>query len=101
MSKPKNEQFSFADQATREIKQSQQTSSAQKTLDWLLQWPRDTVRLNQLLVYGPRPRKRAIAINSAAILVAQGWLIPRPTRRPDMIEWQIVRRPIVHPTIAT
>jgi hypothetical protein len=71
-------------------------------LDWLLRWPRDTIRLNQLLVYGPRPvRKRKIAISSAEVLVAHGWLVPLQTRRPDMLEWQIVRRPIVHPTIAT
>jgi len=79
----------------------EQPNHAQRMLDFLLQWPQDTIRLNQILVYGPRPRKREIAINAAAILVAQKWIIPRTTPRPDMIEWQIVRRPIVHPTIAT
>jgi len=57
--------------------------------------------MNQILVYGPRPvRKRENALNSAQKLVEHGWLVPIKTRRPDMVEWQIVRRPIVHPTIA-
>ena len=74
---------------------------SQLLLNFLLRWPRDTIRLNQILVYGPRPRRREIAVSSAAVLVAQKWIVPRATPRPDMFEWQIVRRPIVHPTIAT
>jgi len=75
---------------------------AQLLLDWLQRWGKNTVRMNEILVYGPRPmRKRESAISSAEVLVKHGWLIPLKTRRPDMLEWQIVRRPIVHPTIAT
>jgi len=80
----------------------QPPSDAQKLLDWLLKWPKPTVRMNEILVFGPRSmRKRQIAITAAEVLVEHQWLTQLQTRRPDMIEWQITRRPIVHPTIAT
>ena len=74
---------------------------AQLLLNWLLKWRRDTVKMNEILVYGPTViRKKEYALNSTKVLVDHGWLIPIKTRRPDMLEWQIVRRPIAHPTIA-
>jgi len=80
---------------------AQKPEPAQLLLNWLQRWHKPTVRMNEILVYGPRPvRKRENALNSAQKLVEHGWLIPLETRRPDMLEWQIVRRPIVHPTIA-
>ena len=92
--------YSFADEPAP-IKKAQEPAPAQKLLDWLQRWREPTVRMNEILVYGPRPvRKRENALNSAQKLVEHGWLVPIKTRRPDMIEWQIVRRPIVHPTIA-
>jgi hypothetical protein len=92
--------YSFADEPAP-IKKAQEPAPAQKLLAWLQRWRKPTVRMNEILVYGPRPvRKRENALNSAQKLVEHGWLVPIKTRRPDMIEWQIVRRPIVHPTIA-
>ena len=92
--------YTFADEPAPN-KKAQEPAPAQKLLDWLQRWREPTVRMNEILVYGPRPvRKRENALNSAQKLVEHGWLVPIKTRRPDMIEWQIVRRPIVHPTIA-
>jgi len=80
---------------------AQKSEPAQLLLNWLQRWHKPTVRMNEILVYGPRPvRKRENALSSIQKLVEHGWLSPIPTRRPDMLEWQITRRPIVHPTIA-
>jgi len=73
---------------------------AQKLLDWLQRWPKPTVWTKDILIYGPRPRDRKNTIDSTTILVEQGWLIPNKTRRYDSREWQIVRKPIVCPTLA-
>src|SRR5262245_17792351 len=81
---------------------TQKPSPEQQLLDFVLRWPQDTVRLNQLLVYGPRSiRKRRSAIDAAKVLVQTKWLVPLQTRRPDMVEWRIMRRPVIYPTIAT
>ena len=75
---------------------------AQKLLDFLQQhWTKPTVSARDICIYGPNfIRDRESAINSAETLVKHGWLIPNKTRRHDMREWQIVRRPIIHPTVA-
>jgi hypothetical protein len=76
-------------------------NTPQLLLNWLLKWRKPTIRMNEILVYGPRPvRKRENALSSIQKLVEQRWLTPVKTRRPDMLEWQITRRPIVQPTIA-
>jgi hypothetical protein len=76
-------------------------NDAQKMLDFLLRWPEDTVTVRDLRVYGPHSlRTRKDAISSAEILVANGWLKPVKPSRPDTYAWQIVRKNIVHPTVA-
>ena len=80
---------------------AQKPNPTQLLLDWLQKWPKPTVRMNEILVYGPAAiRKKERALGSTKVLVDHGWLIPIKTRRPDMLEWQIVRQPIAHPIIA-
>ena len=75
---------------------------AQRLLDWLLYWGKPNLRLRDVLIYGPRSlRSWKRAIDSAQVLEKEGWLIPIKTRRRDMHEWQIVRKPIIQPTVAT
>src|SRR5215471_12623771 len=74
---------------------------AQKLLDWLQRWTKDTVCVREIHIYGPyatRDRKSAIA--AARILVKNGWLIPIKMRRYDANKWQITRRLIVQPNVA-
>ena len=74
---------------------------AQKLLDWLQHWTEPTVSARDICIYGPNSlRDRRSAIDAAEILVKTGWLILNKTRRHDMNEWRIVRKPIVHPTVA-
>ena len=76
---------------------------AQKLLDFLQQhWTKPTITSREICRSAPNAiRNQKNAINSAKILVKVGWLIPNQTRRRDMREWLIVRKPIVHPTVAT
>jgi hypothetical protein len=61
-----------------------------------------TVSARDICIYGPHSiRDRESAIDSAEILVKNGWLVPIKTRRHDIREWQIVRKPKIHPTVAT
>jgi hypothetical protein len=78
-----------------------QKHPAQKLLDWLQHWTKPTVRARDICIYGPRPRDRESAINSAEVLARNGWLIPTQTRRHDSREWQIVRKPVIFPTVAS
>src|SRR5262245_17430737 len=82
-------------------KKAQELSPAQKLLDWLQHWAKPTVSARDICIYGPNAiRDRESAITSAEILVKHGWLVPIKTRRYDMREWQIVRKPIIHPSVA-
>src|SRR5262249_54299300 len=96
----RNEKFSFADEPTSEIKQPQK-DPAQKLLDWLLQhWTQSTVCMRDLYSYAPRSiRDEEIAISSAQTLVDCGWLVPLKAHRHDRQVWQIIRKPIIHPTV--
>ena len=74
---------------------------AQALLDWLQRWDRPTIRLRDIRVYGPiYTRKREDAVKQADVLVRHNWLIPVEPYRRDTLEWQIVRVPIINPTVA-
>ena len=78
-----------------------QKEPAQKLLDWLQRWPKPTIRAVEILMYGPSStRKRKAANDATEILVKHGWLIPQKTNQSNWRRWEIVRKPIVHPTIA-
>jgi hypothetical protein len=81
------------------IKQPQKIQRAQKLLDWLQHWGEPTICARDLCVYGPRPRDRESAIDSAKFLAEQGWLSPIQTHRYDRHAWRIVRKPIINPTV--
>ena len=96
-----SETFLFADDLPP-AKQPQKPSPAQRMLDWLQRWPKDTITVRQLRIYGPRvirDQKSAI-LDAAEILVANGWLVPTKPSWPGTQAWQIVRRNIVNPPVA-
>jgi hypothetical protein len=83
-------------------KRPQKIQHAQKLLDWLQRaQTKPTITARDIYTYGPRPRDRESAIDSAKFLVEQGWLVRNQTHRYDRHEWQIVRKPVIHPTINT
>ena len=70
----------------------------QVLLDWLLRRNRPTIKANDILTFGPRRlRNREIAASAAKVLVEYGWLKATKTRRCDMIEWEFIPRPLIHP----
>jgi len=74
---------------------------AQKLLDWLQRWEKDTVSARDIRTYGPKSiRDKKSAIHSAEVLVHHGWLIPKKMRRYNARVWQIARKPIVRPPVA-
>ena len=74
---------------------------AQKLLDWLQTWNKPTICAREILMYGPRStRNRKDANDATEILVRHGWLAPLQTHQRDWRRWQIIRQPVVHPTIA-
>jgi len=98
---PKSETFLCAEPEAKPTKETQETSSAQKLLDWLQKWPKPTVYTRDILIYGPYSiRNRKSTADATETLVRHGWLVPNPTNQRNRREWQIVRKPIIHPVLA-
>jgi hypothetical protein len=73
---------------------------AQRLLDFLQRWGKPTVTPRDIRIYGPKSlRDQQSAIASAEILKKHGWLIPAEPRQRNALEWEIVRRPIIYPTL--
>jgi len=74
---------------------------AQRLLDWLQRWPKPTIRLADIQIYGPRiVRNQKSAANATEILIKHGWLTPIKTKQSNWRCWQIVRKPTIHPKLA-
>jgi len=72
--------------------EQEKTQSIERLLNWLVNnWPRDTITLRQLRVYGPSPlRNETKAIlELAQDLCTRGWLCPLVPRRRDTRAWKI------------
>jgi hypothetical protein len=83
-------------------KKVQETSPAQKLLDWLMRWTKDAISIRDIHNFGPNSiRDRKSMLDATETLVRYGWLVPDKAHRYDMRKWQVVRKPIAHPTIPT
>jgi len=77
-------------------------SDAQKLLDWLQHWNKPTITTRDVHIYGPQSiRDRESTLSAAQTLVDCGWLTPLQVHRRDMHKWLVVRKPMVHPNVAT
>jgi hypothetical protein len=82
------------------VEEKTKDDPAQRMLDFILRWPRESISTSELITYGPRPKKNSEEVlKLATTLEKHGWLTPKSTPRKDMRHWNIVRRPIVHPKI--
>ena len=71
-------------------------------MTWLPRWPKATISVRDIRLYGPNSlRNPEIASDAVEILAGFGWLIPVETRRRDMKWWQIVRGRGEDETVAT
>jgi hypothetical protein len=85
-----------------ESKPAPEVSPEQKLLDWLQRWNKPALSLRDILIHGPRAlRDRETAISAAQVLTKNGWLQPVKSLRHDAHQWEIIRRPIVHPVATT
>jgi hypothetical protein len=89
---------------TAELSQAQKLRPAQTLLTWLQRrWNKPTISEREIRIFGPRClRDRESAREAAEVLVRHEWLKRLTTmRRHDMRAWEIVRKPIIQPTVAT
>jgi hypothetical protein len=94
------ERLSKGRPAPVEEKTKHKDDPAQRLLTWLPRWPRDTITVRQIRVYGPHCLKgRMDAINAAEVLVANGFLTSTKAQRPDTYAWRIIRKNILNPTV--
>jgi hypothetical protein len=88
--------------ATRPAPSKEEPSPAQKLLDWLQRWNKNTISTRDIRRRGPgsiRDRKTAVA--AAETLVQNGWLKRLEPHQYNMHKWEIVRRPpIVAPRVS-
>jgi hypothetical protein len=86
----------------RRLRRALKLEPAQLLLDWLIQDQTKTfISARDICRLGPgQIRKLECAIEAARILTENGWLIPLETRRRDMRWWQVVRKPLLCPTVA-
>jgi hypothetical protein len=84
---------------TAELSQAQ----AQTLLTWLQRhWNKPTISVREIRIYGPRClRDREGAREAIEVLVQHEWLKRLTMRRHDMRAWEVVRKPILNPTVAT
>src|SRR5262245_59171146 len=74
---------------------------AQRLLDFLQSWAKDTICLRDIYIWGPYSLRndRDRALDAAEILTARGWLVAQKAHRHDRREWQVLRKPIIRPTV--
>ena len=80
-----------------------QALPAQRLLNFLQRWPKDTITLVEIVTYGPRTlRYRTGAMIAAETLAQHGWLIPfEANQRLRRQEWQIVRSRTLFPDVTS
>jgi hypothetical protein len=81
-------------------KKAQETSPEQKLLNFLQRWPKDTISLRDITLFGPSMiRTQRTEFNTAEVLVQHGWLAPIQGPYRNSRQWQVMRRPTVHPIV--
>jgi len=76
--------------------------TGQRLLDFVTQkWAKDTISLRDIYIFGPYAlqKEKQAALEAAEFLAARGWLEPLKSHRHDRREWQILRKPIIRPTV--
>jgi hypothetical protein len=69
-----------------------QEPPAQRLMAWLPRWPKATISVRDIRIYGPMClRDPEIASGAIEVLAGYGWLVPVQTRQRNMNWWQIVR----------
>jgi hypothetical protein len=79
---------------------AQEPPAAARLIAWLPHWPKATISVRDVRIYGPNSlRNQKIANDAIEILADYGWLVPVMPPRRDQKWWEIVRGP--DQTVAT
>jgi hypothetical protein len=71
-----------------------QVPPAERLMAWLPRWPKATISVRDVRLYGPNSlRDPKIASDAIEVLAGYGWLIPIMTRQHNMEWWQIAHGP--------
>jgi hypothetical protein len=71
-----------------------QTPPAQRLMAWLPRWPKATISVRDVRLYGPNSlREPKIALDAIEVLAGYGWLIPAEGRQHNSKWWKIARGP--------
>jgi hypothetical protein len=69
-----------------------QVPPAERLMAWLPRWPKATISIRDVRLYGPNSlRTQEVASAAIDVLAGLGWLVPVRTRQHNMEWWQIVR----------
>ena len=92
----------FLESPPKQKQLAEEPSPAQKLLNFLQRWPKETISIREITQFGPSViRAQRSEINTAEVLVRHGWLTPIQGPYRNSRQWQIVRRPTVHPIVET
>jgi hypothetical protein len=76
-------------------RKARQLEGAQKLLDWLQRWNKDTVTVRDIHIYGPNAIRGQKTLAAAKILIKNGWLAPIKPHGYNGHKWKILKRPSV------
>jgi hypothetical protein len=69
-----------------------QQPPAQRLMAWLPRWPKTTISVRDVRLFGPNAlRDPEVASEAIEVLAGFGWLVPVTTHRHDSKWWEIVR----------
>jgi hypothetical protein len=74
------------------LNRTHEAPPAQRLMAWLPRWPKATISVRDVRLYGPNSLRNAkIATDAIEVLAGYGWLVPVMTSRHDSKWWEIVR----------
>ena len=76
------------------LNRAHEAPPAQRLMAWLPRWPKATISVRDVRLYGPNSiRNPKIAADAIEVLAGYGWLIPVLTPAYNQKWWEIVRGP--------
>jgi hypothetical protein len=76
------------------LNRTHEVPPAQRLMAWLPRWPKATISVREIRVYGPNSlRDPKIAADAIEVLAGYGWLVPVMAPAYNQKWWEIVRAP--------
>ena len=76
------------------LNRAHEAPPAQKFMAWLPRWPKATISVRDVRLYGPNSlRNTKIATDAIEVLAGYGWLVPVMAPAYNQKWWEIIRAP--------